>query len=76
MPNPALEPGEPEIRLSGVVPWNPDQMLQRLGPVSLAARELEEIAEEEKEHPPDFQAALPPFEASGPIAQLDMRVSP
>lgn len=48
MPNPALEPGEPEIPLPGVAAWNPDQTLEKLGPV-----------------------AHEPFEASGPITQLD-----
>jgi HPt (histidine-containing phosphotransfer) domain-containing protein len=31
MPNPTCEPGEPEIPSAGVVPWNPDQTLERLG---------------------------------------------
>jgi hypothetical protein len=53
MPNSALEPGELEIPLPGVVRWNPDRTLERLGPVSHAARE--------------------PFEACGPITQLDRR---
>jgi hypothetical protein len=73
MPNPALEPGEPEIPFPGVVPWNPDRTLERLGPVSHAARELEEIEEQEKEQPPAFQRALPPLEASGPITRLPTR---
>ena len=36
--NPALEPGQPEILLPGVVAWNPDQTLERLGRVSHVAR--------------------------------------
>jgi hypothetical protein len=71
MPNLALEPGESEIPLPGVVPRNPDQTLEKLGPVSHAAGELEEIGE--KKQPPAFQGALRPFEASGPITQRERR---
>ena len=47
MPNPTCEPGEPEIPSAGVVPWNPDQTLERLGGDEKLLHEVMEIFLEE-----------------------------
>src|ERR1700691_3058410 len=47
MPNPTFEPGEPEIPSAGVVPWNPDQTLERLGGDEKLLHEVMEIFLEE-----------------------------
>ena len=47
MANPAFEPGEPEIPSAGVVPWNPDQTLERLGGDEKLLHEVMEIFLEE-----------------------------
>jgi two-component system, sensor histidine kinase and response regulator len=43
MSNPALEPGEPENPTAGVVAWNPDQTLERLGGDEQLLHEVIEI---------------------------------
>jgi HPt (histidine-containing phosphotransfer) domain-containing protein len=47
MPNPAFDPGESEIPSAGVVPWNPDQTLERLGGDEKLLHEVIEIFLEE-----------------------------
>jgi HPt (histidine-containing phosphotransfer) domain-containing protein len=47
MPNPTFDPGESEIPSAGVVPWNPDQTLERLGGDEKLLHEVVEIFLEE-----------------------------
>jgi two-component system, sensor histidine kinase and response regulator len=57
MPNPAFQPGEPDI--PGVVPWNPDQTLERLGgDENLLHEVLEIFLEEVPKHLVELREAI------------------
>jgi hypothetical protein len=59
MPNPALEPGGPEILSANVVPWNPEQTLERLrGDEKLLHEVMEIFLEEVPKHPEGLREAI------------------
>jgi hypothetical protein len=79
MPNPALEPGEPEILSADVAPWNPEQTLERFGGNEKLLHEVMEIfLEKIPKHPAGLRKAITQHDAetSGRFAPGSPDVSP